>query len=64
MYGFILVLRLYAGGPIVEVPVNNCAAGVVWIHEAWRWTERTGMPDTGPMYVCFPAEVHMEVARR
>jgi len=64
MKTFVLVMSLYSGGPIVEVPVDDCKAGVAWIHEAWDWAKRAGMSETGPMYVCFPADKHVEIASR
>lgn len=56
MEAFVLTVRLFAGGPIVEMRVSDCEAGVVWIHEAWRWAKRSGIPiANGPFYACGPA---------
>jgi hypothetical protein len=63
MFTFVLIVRLYADGPIVEVPVKDCDAGVVWIHDAWSWAKRTRMPETGPIYACRPADFHLEARR-
>ena len=56
MEAYVLVIRLMVNGPVVAMPVNDCYAGVVWIREARAWAERSGVPETGPMYVCFPVD--------
>lgn len=54
---FILSIQLYAGGPVLRYRVADCEAGVVWVHEAWDWAKRSGVPiEKGPLYGCGPVD--------
>jgi len=56
MEAFILVVRLYAGGPVVAFPAKDCSEAVAWIKDARSWAIRSGSdPVGGPLYACFPA---------
>lgn len=62
---FILAIQLVIGGPVERIPVHDCRDGVVWLHDAWRWAERSRIDFVdGPLYVCYPAELKLEVVRR
>lgn len=64
MEAYVLAVQLIAGGHVERIPVHDCDQGVVWIREAWRWAKRSGVDDTQPIYVCYPATPRIEVVSR
>lgn len=57
MFEFLLVVRLYAGGPVVVFPVKDCTEGTAWIVEARAWSTRSHLdPVRGPLYACYPMQ--------
>jgi hypothetical protein len=65
METLVLIVQLHTGGPVVRVPVSDCAVGAVWLREAREWAKRSGIDEVGgPVYVCGPAEVIVMQVKR